>query len=163
MRFWGANDLLEPQRRQPSPIQELANILSRRWMPLHDNLWKDHKIAFARDWPMSRNTWTLHQVCAWSREAERRNNSTPIPYKISSRTSGQTMLLLCLKWHFSLEWIQTNCKNTSNSESLQTSCYTPKSWQNGILLCCSCISTLGPSRHAVKHRSLWSNQYDMRF
>ena len=52
----GAYDLLEPQRRQPSPIQEPANILSRRWMPLHDNLWKDHKIAFARDWPMSRNT-----------------------------------------------------------------------------------------------------------
>jgi len=57
----GANDLLEPQRRQPSPMQELANILSRQalpfsWMPLHDNIWKDNKIAFARDWPMSRNT-----------------------------------------------------------------------------------------------------------
>ena len=41
---------------------------------------------------------------------------------------------------------------------MQTSCYAPKSWQNGILLCWSCISKLGPSRHAVKHRSLWSNQ-----
>ena len=54
------NDLLEPQRRQPSPMQEPANILSRQdlpisWMPLNEKLWKDNKIAFARDWPMSRN------------------------------------------------------------------------------------------------------------
>ena len=41
---------------------------------------------------------------------------------------------------------------------MQASCYAPKSWQNGILLRCSCISKIGPSRHAVKHRSLWSNQ-----
>ena len=99
--------------------------------------------------PYYKTLWTLHQVCAWTREAERRNNWTPIPYKISL-TSGQTMLLLCLKWNFSLEWIQTNSKN---SESLQTSCYAPKSWQNGLFLRRSCISTLGPSRHAVKHRS----------
>ena len=103
---------------------------------------------------------TLHQVCkhfikfgAWNREAERRNNWTPIPYKISTKTSGQTMLLLCLKWYLSLEWIQTNRKN---SKSMQASCYAPKSWQYVILLRCSCISKLGPSRHAVKHRSCGS-------
>ena len=119
------DDLLEPKRRQPSPMQEPANILSRQalpflWMPLHDNLLKDNNVVFAWDWPMSRNTSsslrTLHPVCTWNRESERQNNWTPIPYKISTRTSGQTMLLQCLKWHFSLEWIQTN---PNNSKQLQ--------------------------------------------
>jgi len=143
--------------RQPSPMQEPANNLSSHalpfsWMPLHENLFKDNNITFTRDWPMSQNTFntSLHQVCAWTREAERQNNWTPIPYRTSTRTSGQTMRLQGLNWRFYLEWIQTNCKN---SKSMQTSCHAFKSWQNRLLLRCSCISKLGPSPHAVKHRS----------
>ena len=52
----------------------------------------------------TRTLKTLHQVCAWNREAKRRNNRTSIPYKISTRTSRQTMLLF-LKWYYSLEWM----------------------------------------------------------
>ena len=40
-----------------------------------------------------------------------------------------------------------------NSNKPQEQEVHPKSWQNGIFLRCSCISKLGPSRHAVKHRS----------
>ena len=102
--------------------------------------------------------WTLHQVCAWNREAERRNNSTPIHYNISSRTSGQIMLLLCLKWYFPLG-VNSNKPQEQevHANIMSTFCHAPKSWQNGIFLRCSCISKLGPSRYCVKHRSCGAN------
>ena len=94
-------------------IISLATLCHFHGFPCTRISWKTTTSHSQETGPCPRTLWTLHQVCAWTREAERRNMSTPIPYILSTRTSGQTMRLQGLKWHFSLEWIQTNCKTRS--------------------------------------------------
>ena len=69
-------------------LQHVCNWILDTW----NHFWSMMSISCRMVCCTPNTQWSiLHQICAWTREAERRNNWTPITYIISTRTSGQTM------------------------------------------------------------------------